>query len=46
VDAETDWWDDLSEEARKSIQRGLDDIKKGKVTPHNDLMKKYKKWLS
>jgi predicted transcriptional regulator len=46
VDSEKDWWDDLPAEAKKSIERGLDDIKKGKVTLHEDVMKKYRKWLS
>lgn len=46
VDSEKDWWDDLSADAKKSIERGLDDIKKGKVTSHEEVIKKYKKWLS
>lgn len=46
ADAEEDWWDDLSEDAKKSIGKGLKDIEKGKVTPHKEVMKKYKKWLS
>lgn len=46
VDAQMDWWDDLSEPAKGSIQRGLKDVENGKVTPHKEVMKKYKKWLS
>ena len=46
VDAEKDWWDDLPDPAKKSIEQGLSDIKSGKVTPHKEVMKKYKKWLS
>lgn len=44
VDAQTDWWDDLPESAKHSINRGLDDIEKGKVTNHTEVMKKYDKW--
>jgi len=44
VDAQTDWWDDLPESAKDSINRGLDDIEKGKVTNHTVVMKKYDKW--
>jgi predicted transcriptional regulator len=44
VDAQTDWWDDLPESAKDSINRGLDDIEKGKVTNHTEVMKKYDKW--
>jgi len=46
VNAEKDWWDDLSEEAKDSIEKGLEDVKAGRVTPHKEVMKRYKKWLS
>lgn len=42
---EYDWWDNLSENAISSIEQGLKDAKEGKLTPHNDVMEKYKKWL-
>ena len=45
VDAQNDWWEDLPESAKDSIQRGLRDIENGKVTPHKEVMRKYKKWL-
>jgi predicted transcriptional regulator len=45
VDAQKDWWDEIQEDAKKSIKRGLDDAKKGKVRTHEEVMKKYKKWL-
>lgn len=43
---ESDWWDGVEDAAKKSIQRGLKDADDGKVTPHKEVMKKYKKWLS
>ena len=46
VEAETDWWNELPQDAKDSIQRGLKDIESGNVTPHADVIKKYKKWLS
>ena len=46
VDAQKDWWDDVSDSAKNSIDRGLKDIEMGNVTPHEEVMKKYKKWLS
>lgn len=46
VEQESDWWDDLSEEAKASIERGLKDAEAGRVTPHEGVMKKYRKWLS
>lgn len=42
---EHDWWDDLSDGAKASIEQGLKDAKQGKLTPHEEVMKKYKKWL-
>lgn len=33
------------EYVEKSIERGLKDIKEGRTIPHEEVMKKYKKWL-
>lgn len=46
VDAQNDWWDEVSSEEKASIERGLKDAGAGRVTPHKEVMKKYKKWLS
>jgi len=46
VEQESDWWDELDPEAQKSIERGLKDADTGKITPHETVMKKYRKWLS
>jgi predicted transcriptional regulator len=43
---ESDWWDGVEEAAKESIERGLKDAEAGRVTPHKEVMKKYKKWLS
>jgi predicted transcriptional regulator len=45
VEQESDWWDNLSEDAKASINRGLKEAKLGKVTTHEVVMKKYRKWL-
>ncbi len=45
INEETDWWDELSPNAKASLEQGLKDAKEGKLTPHADVMKKYKKWL-
>jgi len=39
----TDWWDEISEAERKSIERGLKDIEENRVVDHAELMKKYEK---
>jgi len=37
----SDWWDELTEDQIKSIERGLRDIDQGKVTPHDQVKRKY-----
>ena len=46
VDAQKDWWDEVSDEAKASIERGLKDVEAGRVVSHKSAMKKYNKWLS
>jgi predicted transcriptional regulator len=43
VEQQTDWWDEISEAQQKSIDKSLAQMKAGKVTPHSEVMKKYKK---
>jgi hypothetical protein len=43
--SETDWWDQITSEEKESINRGLNDLQKGKVYPHDQIRKKYEKWL-
>jgi predicted transcriptional regulator len=45
VNAETDWWDNTSDAAKTSIQKGLKDAAAGRTKSHKEVMKKYKKWL-
>jgi predicted transcriptional regulator len=42
---ETDWWDEISEAEKASIERGLEDIKAGRVIDHSEVKKLYEKWL-
>lgn len=42
---EGSWYDELPDEVKKSVDKGLDDARNGKVTPHADVRKKYQKWL-
>ncbi len=43
--SEFDWWDTLSKEEQSSIERGLSDLKNGKVHSHDQIRKKYEKYL-
>jgi predicted transcriptional regulator len=43
VEHQSDWWDEISEEQQKAIDKSLKEIKNGKLTPHHKVMEKYKK---
>jgi predicted transcriptional regulator len=40
-----DWWDEMGAEQQIAVDKALAEMKAGKLTPHEDVMKKYKKWL-
>jgi hypothetical protein len=40
-DMDSDWWDELSDEQKSGIERGLKDIDNGRVHPHKDIQLKY-----
>jgi predicted P-loop ATPase/GTPase len=41
----SDWWDEITDEERAAIDKGLEDIKAGRVKPHREAKKLYEKWL-
>lgn len=41
-----DWAEDLSEEAKLSIQKGLEDIEAGRVIPHSEARKMMTDYLN
>ena len=43
--AKSDWWSYASQEEKDSINRGIDDLQQGKIHPHEQVRKKYEKWL-
>jgi len=40
-----DWWDEISQEQQKAIDKGITQLDKGEGIPHKEVMKKYGKWL-
>jgi hypothetical protein len=36
-----DWWQDLTSDQKRGIERGLRDIDAGRVTPHDQVKKEY-----
>lgn len=39
--ADHDWWNDLTKEQKKGIERGLRDIDQGRVKSHQEVKNKY-----
>ena len=42
---ETDLWDEMPDEIKASVKKGLLESEKGLGKSHSEVMKKYKKWL-
>jgi hypothetical protein len=40
-----DWWNEITNEEKAAIDKGLADIKAGRVKPHKEAKKLYEKWL-
>lgn len=40
-----DWWEEISEAERKSINKGISEAEEGKLKPHSEAKKIYGKWL-
>jgi hypothetical protein len=45
ANTEEDWWEEVEMEAAPSIHKALKEMKDQKLSSHNEVMKKYKKWL-
>lgn len=43
--SKTDWWEEISMAEREAIDQGLDDAINGRVTTHEEVRKRYEKWL-
>lgn len=40
-----DWWGQIGEEEKEAIEKGLEDIKAGRVGPHQEVKRLYEKYL-
>lgn len=40
-----DWWNEITEEEKSAVDKGIDDVKAGRVKPHKEAKKLYEKWL-
>jgi hypothetical protein len=46
VDADNDWWDEMPDEIKASVEKSLIESENGKVTPHAEIKKRYQKWIA
>lgn len=46
VNAKNDWWDDLPDDAKKSIAKSLKDLDEGKGISHEKVKKMHPEWFS
>jgi len=40
-----DWWDEISDSEKKSIELGISDANNGNLIPNSEAKKIYEKWL-
>ena len=40
-----DWWNEISDAEKKSIETGISDVDNGKLKPNSDAERIYGKWL-
>ena len=45
ADQDQDWWDEISDEEKSSIDRGLRQLEQGKGIPHEEVVKRHPKWF-
>ncbi len=36
-----DWWEELNEVQKKGVEKGLNDVKEGRIFSHKEVRKKY-----
>ncbi len=41
----SDWWDEITPAHKEAIDNGIQQLDNGEGVSHNDVMKKYNKWL-
>lgn len=45
VDAENNWWDTMPDKVKQDVEAALIESDKGLVIPHEEIQKRYKKWI-
>ena len=45
IEQENDWWDNMPDNVRKSVEIAIKESDEGQTLPHDEVMKMYKQWL-
>ncbi len=45
MNQQEDWWNEISDRQKKEIKEAIAEVDKGKVIPHSEMEKLYRKWL-
>jgi len=43
--SQKDWWNEITDEEKASIEKGLEDVKAGRIIPHEKVKQEYEKRL-
>lgn len=41
----SDWWNEISTDEKKSIEKGIEEADNNKLTSHSNVKKIYEKWI-
>lgn len=46
ADAENSWWEAMPDDVRADVEAALKESEGGSVIPHEEIQKRYQKWLA
>jgi predicted transcriptional regulator len=45
INRQEDWWNEIDKDHQKQIKEAIKEADTGKVIPHTEMAKQYRKWL-
>lgn len=46
IDADNNWWETMPDKVKTDVEAAIHESETGKLTPHEEIQKRYKKWLA
>ena len=46
VNADEDWWESMPDNVKADVEAALSESDKGELIPHEEIKKRYQKWLA